>query len=78
VDLSFADDEVVLKVSDDGVGFELEALPVLLQGTRFGLVGMRERAGLLGGSLHIKAAPGQGVTVTVTVPLAIAGGGVGE
>lgn len=74
VRLSFTADAVVLAVKDDGVGFATETLPMLLQGTRFGLVGMRERAGLLGGQFAIDASPGGGVTITVTVPLTEAGG----
>jgi signal transduction histidine kinase len=35
-----------------------------------GLLGMRERALLLGGSLKIDSAPRRGTTVTVTIPLA--------
>lgn len=74
VTLTFADDAVVLSVRDNGVGFEPAELPVLLQGTRFGLVGMRERVGLLAGQFHVDAAPGAGVTITVTVPLTDVGG----
>ncbi|HXF72099.1 MAG TPA: ATP-binding protein, partial [Actinomycetota bacterium] len=33
-----------------------------------GLLGMRERAQLVGGSLSIRSRPGQGTAVTVTVP----------
>lgn len=36
---------------------------------RLGIVGMHERARLLGGSLLIQSAPGSGTTVTVDVPL---------
>lgn len=74
VELAFAPGQVALTVCDDGVGFAADALPVLLQGTRFGLVGIRERASLLGGEFHIETAPGEGVTVTVTVPLTVTGG----
>lgn len=77
VELAFTTDEVTLSVSDDGVGFEADALPVLLQGTRFGLVGMRERASLLGGRFQLETAPGEGVTVVVTVPLTVPGGDEG-
>jgi two-component system NarL family sensor kinase len=54
-----------LTVQDDGKGFP--------EGTassgRFGLVGMRERARLLGGSFQIESSPGAGTRVTVEVPL---------
>jgi PAS domain S-box-containing protein len=53
-------DCVLLIVEDDGVGFEAgdEA-----RKPGFGLQGMRERAGLIGASLEIESAPGQGTTV---------------
>ena len=56
-----------LEVVDDGAGFEVDAQP---GGERrsFGLVGMRERAELLGGTAEITSAPGQGTRVVVVVP----------
>lgn len=59
--------EIVLEVRDDGRGImEAEA-----RGTRsFGLLGMRERARLLGGSFEIQGEPGQGTTLTVRIPSA--------
>jgi signal transduction histidine kinase len=55
-----------LKVSirDDGVGMDPE-----VRGRGLGLIGMRERAGALGGMLGIETTPGQGMTVVVTLPL---------
>lgn len=51
-------------VEDDGPGFDPAA------GTeRLGLVGMRERAALLGGTLEIESAPGRGTTVFLKVPI---------
>jgi signal transduction histidine kinase len=53
-------------VEDNGAGFDPEAI-----GTgRLGLLGMRERATLLGGELHVESAPGSGTTVTARIPLA--------
>ena len=55
-----------LIVSDAGVGFRV-------RGARrrgFGLVGIEDRAQLVGGRATIGSAPGRGTTVTVTVPLA--------
>jgi signal transduction histidine kinase len=59
------DDRVVLMVEDDGVGFEPGRE---WSGAHIGLVGMRERAEALGGTLTIESAPGQGTTVVVEVP----------
>ena len=61
------DDGVTVKavVRDDGSGFDPAA------GTEgFGLLGMRERAALLGGTLHVESTPGEGTTVSVSIPVA--------
>ena len=53
---------LVLEISDDGVGFDPEAHP----GTgHYGLIGIRERARLLGGSLTLRSAPGTGTCLQV-------------
>jgi len=57
-------DSVLLVVEDDGIGFEADGD---LKGQGFGLVGMRERATLVGGSVEIESAPGQGTTVLVRI-----------
>jgi PAS domain S-box-containing protein len=57
--------QIEIEVSDDGVGFE----PTLVR-EGFGLVGMRERATLLGGKLSIDSTRGAGTTVSARIPLA--------
>ena len=59
--------EAAIVVEDDGRGFTPERLDVGVDG-RLGLVGMRERARLMGGSLTIESAPGQGTSIFVRVP----------
>ena len=49
-------------VEDNGVGFDAEDAPT----GRYGLVGMRERAGLIGAELDVTSQPGGGTTVTIT------------
>lgn len=61
--LAGAGNDVVLVATDDGVGFDRDA-----PGSGFGLVGMRDRLALVGGSLAISSAPGAGTTVTATLP----------
>lgn len=61
--------ELRLSVRDDGVGFDTMKVMEAGRGTKFGLVGMRERAELLGGALEIQSAPGQGARLHVTFPL---------
>ncbi|MHB8576962.1 MAG: GAF domain-containing sensor histidine kinase [Dehalococcoidia bacterium] len=53
-----------LSVEDDGRGFDAEAPP-----GHFGLVGMRERARLLGGGLQIASTPDAGTRVELDLPL---------
>lgn len=59
-------DSILLVVEDDGVGFELDADAT---GGGFGLVGMKERAALVGGSLEIESSPGQGTSVLVRIDI---------
>ena len=63
-------DEVVLSVRDNGVGFP--KLPAQREGS-FGLMGIRERAYMLGGHLHVDNPPGGGGRVTVHLPIAKTG-----
>ena len=70
VALTFDSTAVRLEISDDGLGFEVpRSLTELAQGDSFGLMGIQERVWVLGGSLVIKSAPGQGTRLSVTLPL---------
>jgi signal transduction histidine kinase len=66
-------EHVSLIVEDDGQGFDAAAIlgASATQG-KLGLLGMQERATLVGGSLEIESNPGAGTTVFVRIPL---GGG---
>ncbi len=57
--------EVRLAIEDDGRGFA----PDTLVAGRFGLVGMNERARLMGGTLQLSSSPGEGTRLEVVVPL---------
>ena len=63
--LSVQGRELCLSISDDGQGF----VPAGGRPTSFGLVGMRERVLMLGGTLALHSVPGEGTTLTVRVPL---------
>jgi signal transduction histidine kinase len=56
----------VLKVADDGRGFDLHAIP---ERKALGLTGMRERALAVSGRVDVQSAPGKGTVITVTLPL---------
>jgi signal transduction histidine kinase len=59
-----ANGEIVLRVHDDGTGFD----PASLQRRGFGLTSMAERAHSVGGELRVRSAPGAGAEVEVIVP----------
>lgn len=58
-------EEARFEVRDDGRGFDPEQASV----GRFGLIGMRERAKLLGGQFCLETRPGHGTHILVTTPL---------
>ena len=60
---------LALQVRDHGRGFALDARGGVPPGESLGLVGMRERAEQLGGSLVIRSAPDVGTTVSVDIPV---------
>jgi len=61
--------ELRIDIEDDGRGFD-PAGPGPADRPHYGLLGIRERAQILGGTARIASAPGQGTHVTVRVPLA--------
>jgi signal transduction histidine kinase len=72
VRLESVDGRVVLHVSDDGVGFDLDAPKVRPQGRPPGLGRgmMAERVQQMGGVLRTRSRPGEGTTVEVSLPVA--------
>ena len=57
---------VRLVVEDDGKGFDASEI---LSAAQLGLVGMRERAHLVGGSMTLESSPGSGTTICINVPI---------
>lgn len=63
-----------LVVDDDGRGFDVTAAQAkALQGISLGLVGMNERATLVGGEIHLASREGEGTRLCVRFPLAANG-----
>jgi signal transduction histidine kinase len=56
-----------LEVVDDGRGFEVRRAEERRPG--MGLFSMRERVGLVNGSLRVESSPGRGTRVVASVPL---------
>jgi signal transduction histidine kinase len=67
ISLEVKDGMFLLTVKDNGCGFEPQDLG---DSHCLGLVGMRERAALAGGSLELKSRPEKGTRVHVRLPLA--------
>ena len=66
--IDFAEGKTRVAISDNGQGFELPArTDDLLHSGRLGLAGMQERARLLGGTLEVQSAPGEGTTIIVEI-----------
>lgn len=69
VRLGFKDDEVTITIKDDGKGFDpKKALSKSTKREALGLMGMQERAELLGGALNIESQSGKGTKVKVRIP----------
>ncbi len=65
--MSAVEGQLRLVVSDSGRGFDADAV---LGNGGLGLVSMRERLHLVGGTMSIRSTPGEGTCVEVQVPLA--------
>ncbi len=69
VTVTFEDPQTCLGITDNGVGFRLPpGTGDFAAKGQLGLLGMQERAQLLGGDLTVKTAPGAGTAVLATVP----------
>ena len=64
--------QVILEVEDDGIGFDLVKTFAATGDHRpWGLLGMQERAALVGGTVNIRSERWKGTKVTVTIPLPV-------
>jgi signal transduction histidine kinase len=66
VSLRGGQDEIQLEVADEGVGFDPEAV---MSSHGLGLIGIRERLGLVHGEYAIDSRPGRGTRIRARVPL---------
>lgn len=67
--LRFLPGAVEVRIHDDGRGLTLPySRPQLAENGNLGMIGMEERARLLGGALSVESSPGRGTTVVVAVP----------
>jgi signal transduction histidine kinase len=58
-----------MEIHDNGKSFDVERVLLVKRNKRLGLLGMRERVEMVGGSFGIESAPGNGTTIRVEIPL---------
>ena len=61
------DEHILIEIQDDGIGFD--PVEVVGRSGHYGLIGIRERARLYGGSLTIQSQPSQGTTLKIQLPI---------
>jgi signal transduction histidine kinase len=57
-----------MDIKDDGQGFDADGKSNPKQHNRLGLIGMRERVEMVGGTFHVESTPGQSTTIRVEIP----------
>ncbi|MCK6483934.1 MAG: PAS domain S-box protein [Phycisphaerae bacterium] len=73
IELSESDEVIRVSVTDDGVGFDVDAARRrAMQAVSFGIIGMQERVELLGGEFALSSTPGEGTCVRARLPLTAA------
>lgn len=65
VHLALTMQQVLLSIADDGQGFTRSHE----NGRHYGLIGMEERARQLGGTLTVTSVPGEGTSISISIPL---------
>ena len=82
VDVHLDDGSIAIEITDDGVGYEAAVTGPSAEGSHLGLLGMRERADMLGGTFSIEGRSGSGTRIVAVLPLndgpPSADGGAGE
>lgn len=78
VRILFTKEAMAILITDEGTGFDMEMVEEELQDTEgnghFGLLGMKERAGIIGAQLTVNSAKDKGTRVHLRLPLQTARG----
>ncbi len=69
VEVGIEGDEIRIAIEDDGRGFEPAGVERRGRRPHWGLMGIRERAQILGGAASIESSPGQGTRVQIRIPV---------
>lgn len=59
---------IVMTVKDDGKSFDVQSVMLARGNKRLGLLGMRERVEMVGGTFEVESSPGEGTTITTRLP----------
>ena len=73
VSIQNPDGGICMEITDNGCGFAVEGKGSAKKNNRLGLLGMRERVEMIGGTFCVKSAPGKGTTVRIEVPAPTSG-----
>ncbi len=65
VDLSLDGDKIVVAIQDNGIGFDVK----VRKDQSFGLIGMKERVGLLNGTIQVQSTPNKGTYILIRIPI---------
>ncbi len=68
VTITQQDGTICMEISDDGIGFEVDGQSCAKKTTRLGLLGMKERIEMIGGTFSITSSPGHATTICVKIP----------
>jgi len=66
IEMEYLSEQVKLEITDNGIGFDADNLPVQQRG--MGLQNIQKRAGIIGGEVTIKSKPGEGTKITICIP----------
>jgi signal transduction histidine kinase len=69
VRLTASEDHILMEINDNGRGFDEHEVNQDPQHPKLGLLGMVERAALLGGTCQIKSSPDKGTQIRIVIPL---------
>lgn len=69
VDVELEDSNISIDIKDDGIGYEGAVTGPSSEGSHLGLLGMRERAQMFGGTFSIAGTSGGGTSIRATLPL---------
>ncbi len=70
VEVKFDGEQIEISIRDNGIGYEGAVTGPSSEGSHLGLLGMRERARMLGGHFSIAGSSGSGTLIEATLPLA--------